>query len=117
MFNYAAEHGVDMFAGSDMFTYDSIPIATQNITQLERWFTPVQALRASTSTAGKWLAKTGPKNPWKEAQLGTLAEGSYADVILVNGNPLQSTQVLLDYESNVNLVMVDGEIVISDLGD
>ena len=110
MFTWAKEHEVEMFAGSDMFTYDLVPSATQNITQLERWFKPVEALRASTSTAGKWLAKTGPKNPYKEAQLGTLIEGSYADVILVDGNPLDSTEVLADYENNIDLVMVDGAI-------
>jgi imidazolonepropionase-like amidohydrolase len=112
MFAWAAEHGVDMFAGSDMFTYDAIPNATQNITQLERWFTPVQALRASTSSAGKWLMKTGPKNPYKEAQLGTLAKGSYADVILVEGNPLDSTEVLANYENTIDYVMVDGKVYV-----
>jgi imidazolonepropionase-like amidohydrolase len=53
--------------------------------------------------------KTGPKNPYKDAQLGTLREGSYADVILVDGNPLDGTEVLLE-SANVILVMVDGEI-------
>lgn len=110
MFAWAKEHGVEMFAGSDMFTYDAVPNATQNITQLERWFTPVEALRASTSTAGKWLMATGPKNPYKEAQLGTLVEGSYADVILVDGNPLEGTKILEDYENTIDLVMLDGEI-------
>ena len=57
-----------------------------------------------------WLAKTGPINPYKDSQLGTLIEGSYADVILVDGNPLDSTEVLADYENNIDLVMVDGAI-------
>jgi imidazolonepropionase-like amidohydrolase len=109
MFEWASEKGVDMFAGSDMYTFDALPNAMLNITQLERWFSPVEALRASTSTAGKWLMKTGPKNPYKEAQLGTLNEGSYADVILVDGNPLESTAVLEDSD-NVVVVMIDGEI-------
>ena len=112
MFKWAEEHGVKMFAGSDMFTYDAVPNATQNIVQLERWFTPVQALRASTSTAGEYLAKTGPKNPYKDAQLGTLVEGSYADVILVDGNPLEGTAVLADYENTIDLVMVNGVVEI-----
>ena len=110
MFAWAAEHEVDMFAGSDMFTFDIVPTATQNIVQLERWFTPVQALRASTSSAGNWLMKTGPKNPYKEHQLGTLQVGSYADVILVDGNPLEGTAVLADYANTIDLVMVDGQI-------
>jgi imidazolonepropionase-like amidohydrolase len=58
---------------------------------------------------------TGPKNPYKEAQLGTLVEGSYADVILVDGNPLESTEVLADYENNIDFVMVDGVVHRDDL--
>ncbi|WOJ95563.1 amidohydrolase family protein [Congregibacter brevis] len=109
MFSWAKEHGVDMFQGGDVYTYDLIPFATKNISVLERWFTPVEALRSATSTAGKWLMKTGPKNPYKEAQLGTLKEGSYADVILVNGNPLKGTEIL-NNNDNVEVVMKDGKI-------
>jgi len=110
MFKWAAKHDLEIFAGTDMFTYDLIPLATQNLVTLERWFTPLQVLKMATSTAGKWLMKTGPKNPWKEAQLGTLAEGSYADVILVNGNPLDGVSVLADHENNIPFVMKDGRI-------
>jgi imidazolonepropionase-like amidohydrolase len=110
MFKWAAKHKLEMFAGSDMFTFDLIPQATQNLVTLERWFTPLQVLKMGTSNAGKWLMKTGPKNPWKEAQLGTLLEGSYADVILVNGNPLDGVSVLADYENNIPFVMGNGRI-------
>ena len=112
MFNYAAEHEVDIFSGADVYTYDLLPKAILNVTTLERWFTPVQSLKAATSTAGKWLMNTGPKNPYKEAQLGTLVEGSYADVILVDGNPLQNLKLLENYEETIDLVMVDGEIYV-----
>jgi imidazolonepropionase-like amidohydrolase len=115
MFKWAAKHELEMFAGSDMFTYDLIPQATKNLTDLERWFTPVQVLRMATSTAGKWLMKTGPKNPYKEAQLGTLREGSYADLILVDGNPLEGVSVLLDYENNIDFVMKDGIVYRNEL--
>ncbi len=92
-----------------MYTYDLLPKAILNLTILERWFSPVDALKSATSTAGKWLMKTGPKNPWKEAQLGTLQEGSYADVILVDGNPLKDLKIL-NNPHNVQLVLVDGQI-------
>jgi imidazolonepropionase-like amidohydrolase len=36
-------------------------------------------------------------------------EGSYADVILVDGNPLNDLEVLADYENNIDYVMVDGK--------
>ena len=109
MFEWAAKHEVEIFAGSDMYTFDLLPNAILNVTQLERWFSPVETLKAATSSAGKWLMKTGPKNPYKEAQLGTLQEGSYADVILVSGNPLEGTEVLVD-SNNIVMVMKDGKV-------
>jgi imidazolonepropionase-like amidohydrolase len=109
MFTWIAKYGVEMFQGGDVYTYDLLPKAILNLTILERWFSPVEALKSATSTAGEWLMKTGPKNPWREAQLGTLQEGSYADVILVNGNPLEDLKLLND-SGNVQLVIVDGKI-------
>jgi imidazolonepropionase-like amidohydrolase len=110
MFKWAAEHELEMFAGSDMFTYDLIPQATKNLTDLETWFTPVQVLRMATSTAGKWLMKTGPKNPYKQGPLGVIRGGAYADIILVNGDPTQGVSVLLDHENNIPFVMKDGQV-------
>jgi imidazolonepropionase-like amidohydrolase len=110
MFNWAAKHDLEMFAGSDMFTYDLIPLATKNLTTLERWFSPVQVLRMGTSTAGKWLMKTGPKNPYKEHQLGLIEEGAYADIILVNGDPTAGVAVLEDHKNNIPFVMKDGTV-------
>ncbi len=109
MFKWVAKYGVEMFQGGDVYTYDLLPKAILNLTILERWFTPVEALKSATSTAGKWLMKTGPKNPYKEAQLGTLQEGSYADVIMVTGNPLEGLKVLEDPD-NIPLVIKDGMI-------
>lgn len=110
MFKWAAEHELEIFAGSDMFTYDLIPQATKNLTDLETWFSPVQVLRMATSTAGKWLMKTGPKNPYKQGPLGVIKEGAYADIILVNGDPTAGVDVLLDHDNNIPFVMKDGMI-------
>ena len=36
--------------------------------------------------------------------------GAYADILLVDGNPLEGTSVLVDYEANIDLIMKDGVI-------
>ena len=74
------------------------------------WFSPVQVLKMGTSNAGKWLMATGPKNPYKEHQLGLIEEGAYADLILVQGDPTQDVAVLADYDANINFVMKDGKV-------
>ena len=36
--------------------------------------------------------------------------GAYADLILVEGNPLKDVKVLADYKNNIKLVMKNGDI-------
>jgi cytosine/adenosine deaminase-related metal-dependent hydrolase len=45
-------------------------------------------------------------NPYKEGTLGTIAEGGYADIILIDGNPLEDIHALK--RDNVDFVMKDG---------
>jgi imidazolonepropionase-like amidohydrolase len=53
-----------------------------------------EVLKQMTSTAGEMLALSGPRNPYKTGPLGVIKEGAYADVILVDGNPLEDITVL-----------------------
>jgi imidazolonepropionase-like amidohydrolase len=110
MFAWIAEHGVDAFAGTDMFTPDLIPMVTQDLVVRKRWFADVEILKHNTSNAGRWLGMTGPKNPYKEGPLGVIQPGAYADLILVQGDPTQDVAVLADYDANINFVMKDGKV-------
>lgn len=110
MFAWIAEHGVDAFAGTDMFTPDLIPMVTQDLVVRKRWFSDVEILKHNTSNSGRWLGMTGPKNPYKEGPLGVIQPGAYADLILVQGDPTQDVAVLVDYEANINFVMKDGKV-------
>ncbi|MCP4308269.1 MAG: hypothetical protein GY788_26005, partial [bacterium] len=48
----------------------------------------------------------GDMNPYKEGTIGTIVEGGYADIILVNGNPLEDINVIK--RDTVDFVMKDG---------
>ena len=43
-------------------------------------------------------------------KLGVIEEGAYADMVLVDGNPLEDISLLRDYTSNFKLIMKDGQI-------
>jgi len=50
--------------------------------------------------------------PWARAY-GTCLKcksGAYADIILVDGDPLEDVAVLADYDNNIKVVIKDGEI-------
>jgi len=47
------------------------------------------ALKGMTSTAGELAALTGKNNPYPEGKLGVIEVGAYADLLIVDGNPLK----------------------------
>jgi imidazolonepropionase-like amidohydrolase len=53
-----------------------------------------EVLKQLTSTAGEMLAMSGPRNPYKAGKLGVIEQGAYADLILVDGNPLKDITVI-----------------------
>ena len=98
--------------GTDMFFLPREEAAKQ-IQQMERlsgWFKPVEILRMATSTAGELLALSGEmRNPYQEGTLGTVSEGGYADLLLVEGNPLVDLKAVTNVE-NIKIIMKDGKI-------
>ena len=110
MMRWIAEYEIDAFGGSDLWPDAQLALIPQDLVVRKRWFSDVEILRQNTSNAGRWLAKSGTKNPYREGPLGVLEVGAYADMILVEGNPLADVSVLADYDNTVKVVIKDGEI-------
>ena len=47
-----------------------------------------------TSDNGRLMALTGDMNPYPVAKLGVIESGAYADIILVDGNPLDDLSLV-----------------------
>jgi len=92
----------------------------------EKWahadrFGNFEALKAMTSRGGELAALTGQNNPYPH-KLGVIEEGAYADLLVVEGNPLEDITVLggnpkwFDAEprgeniDTIRLIMKDGVI-------
>jgi imidazolonepropionase-like amidohydrolase len=59
------------------------------------FFGPYKSLVAMTSVGGEIAAMTGEfMNPYPEGKLGVIEEGAYADILIVNGNPLEDLSVI-----------------------
>lgn len=71
-------------------------------------FSNLEALKMTTKRAAEVLNLAGEMSPYKEGALGVIQEGAYADVILVDGNPLQDITVLK--RDKVQLVIKNGKI-------
>jgi imidazolonepropionase-like amidohydrolase len=76
---------------------------------LARWYTPAEALIMATSTNAELLALSGLRNPYP-GKLGVVEEGALADLLVVDGNPLENLDLVGDPGKNFNVIMKDGKI-------
>jgi len=73
-------------------------------------FSAFDILRVATSNGARMNELTGPNHPYQEGRLGVIEEGAYADVLLVEGNPLEDITLLVDPDENLKIIMKDGKI-------
>ncbi len=107
----AKKHGVKIAFGVDSFGSPEMH-AFQNRELVHRlpWFTPAEILKQATSNTAELIAMSGPRNPYQDGPLGVIQEGAYADILLVDGNPLENIEVLTDPADNIDLIMKDGVV-------
>jgi imidazolonepropionase-like amidohydrolase len=79
------------------------------LASLTRWYSPAEVLTMATSTNGELLALSGPRNPYP-GKIGVVAEGALADLLVVDGNPLENINLIADPEKNFLVIMQDGKI-------
>ena len=87
------------------------------------FFGPYQSLVTLTSTGGEIVALSGDfMNPYPEGKLGVIEEGAYADILIVDGNPLEDFSVVgtgdkwfgadprPESPESIRVIMKDGKI-------
>jgi imidazolonepropionase-like amidohydrolase len=67
-------------------------------------------LRQATSINGRMLKLSNIRDPYKQGELGVIKEGAYADMIILEQNPLENIRVFEDPEKNLKLIMKDGKV-------
>jgi len=107
------KHGILTVLGSDMFG-DETPFAIDNViapvTIPYAGYTSFDCMKMSTGNAGKVLAMSGPaRDYYKEAKLGVIEEGAWADILIFDQNPVENIEVLKNFDS-LKLIMKDGVV-------
>ncbi|MDH0091404.1 amidohydrolase family protein [Achromobacter mucicolens] len=77
------------------------------LASLTRWYTPAQTLMMATGTNAELLKLSGKRNPYR-GDLGVVREGALADLLLVDGNPIEDISLIGDPEKNFLVIMKDG---------
>ncbi|MBP9143714.1 MAG: amidohydrolase family protein [Thermoanaerobaculia bacterium] len=109
-FEWARKYGVKLAWGTD-FLFDPRQNAKQaaDILKLKQWMTPAEVLKLVTHDNAQLLALSGPRNPYP-GKLGVVEEGAYADLLLVDGDPLANLDLIGDPAKNFSVIMKDGKV-------
>ena len=97
--------GTDLFGSSKDYAKQS-----QEFEFRLKWFTPLEILKQATSVNAEIVALSGELNPYTAGALGVVKPGAYADLLIVEGNPLQDIKLLGDPSKNLKLIMKDGKV-------
>ena len=81
----------------------------REFTERAEYWTPAEVLKQATSESAEVIRMIGKLNRW--GNFGEIREGWVADLLLINGEPLDDIAVLRDPESALALIMKGGEIV------
>ena len=79
------------------------------LASMAQWFTPAETLIMATSTNAELLALSGKRNPYP-GKLGVVEQGALADLLLVDGNPLENINLVADPGKHFLVIMKDGRI-------
>jgi imidazolonepropionase-like amidohydrolase len=86
--------------------FDSTSAKNQGkvLCKLQKWFTPFEILKMATHDNAELLSMSNKRSPYQEGKLGEISEGAYADLIIVDGNPLEHIKLIENPETNFKLI-------------
>jgi imidazolonepropionase-like amidohydrolase len=103
-YNIKTAFGTDILFNAGAATRQGAYLA-----KMIRWYTPAEALKMATADNGELMALSGFINPYP-GKLGVVESGALADLLLVDGNPLENIQLVADPDKSFLVIMKDGTI-------
>jgi imidazolonepropionase-like amidohydrolase len=110
VYRMARKHKVKLAWGTDtLFDAELTKKQGKQLVKMVRWFQPHEVLKMATHDNAELLKLSGPRDPYP-GKLGVVEQGALADLILVDGNPLENIQLIANPEENFVVIMKDGVI-------
>jgi imidazolonepropionase-like amidohydrolase len=111
MIELAKKYKLKIALGSDTFlSREAYDLQALEWTARSKLFSNIEILRQATSIGAELVELAGPRNRFQEGPLGVIKVGAYADLVIVDGNPLKDIKILSDPDKNLRLIMKDGVI-------
>jgi imidazolonepropionase-like amidohydrolase len=109
-YRLAKKHGVKTGFGTDLLFSATLNRRQGTmLTHLTRWYSNAELLRQATAANGELLAMSGLRNPYP-GKLGVIEQGALADLLVVDGNPLEDISLVAKPEKSFAIIMKDGTI-------
>jgi imidazolonepropionase-like amidohydrolase len=107
-YKLAKKYNIKTAFGTDLL-FDAKIASRQGaqLAKLVRWYTPGEALKMATADNGQLMALSGFINPYP-GKLGVVEEGALADLLLVDGNPLENIKLIEDPDKSFSVIMKNG---------
>lgn len=110
VYELAKKHNVKLAWGTDtLFDPELARKQGKQLFKMQRWFTPFEVLKMATYDNAQLLKLSGERDPYP-GELGVVLEGALADLILVDGNPLEDLELVANAQDNFVLIIKDGKI-------
>jgi imidazolonepropionase-like amidohydrolase len=109
-YKLSRKHGVKTAFGTD-FLFSQTLARRQGtmLAHLRRWYSNAELLKQATSANAELLAMSGARNPYP-GKLGVIEQGAFADLLVVDGNPLDDITLITKPEESLAIIMKDGTI-------
>jgi len=108
VYKWAKQMNAPIAFGTDLWGPEAQKSQLREFEVRQELDTAANVIRSATTVNAELLMQKG--------LLGTISAGGYADILVVEGDPLADLSVLLQPEKNLKLIMKGGAIVKNELG-
>lgn len=107
VYEYALKYKIPIAFGTDLWGPEAQRDQLRELEMRKELDSAANIIRSATVVNAELLMQKG--------KLGVISEGAYADLLVVDGNPLVNLNVLLRPDENLKLIMKDGVIYKNEL--
>ncbi len=110
MLRLAKEYGANIALGTDFVgSSETKAMQLNELTLRTEWFTNAEILRQATGDNGRLWELAGPRSPYQKGPVGVIEPGAYADILVVNGDPIADLSVMASAD-NFDVIMKGGKV-------
>jgi len=109
--DFVKKFGINLAFGTDLsFTPAENGTQANALARFSNWLSNFELLKLITSQNAAYFELSGERHPYRKGRLGVIEPGAYADVLLIDGNPMEDVLLLGNDGEHIDLIMKDGAI-------